>query len=136
MKFFCAFIVIIKPIQDGRFQGCSRMEEGQKAPLPKICHTYPTMIKLDTAISYLKKIQKYIKYVTHHLSSADISIFSLEISNFCYFKKYRYRLHFNTKFLILLTFFLVFKGCSNKCGYNFDDIAKIGYSSSNNGILK
>ena len=26
--------------------------------LPKVCHTYPTMIKLDTAIPYLKKIQK------------------------------------------------------------------------------
>ena len=27
-------------------------------PLPKICHTYPTMMKLGTLISYLKKIQK------------------------------------------------------------------------------
>ena len=33
---------------------------------------------------------------THSLSSADISIFSQEISIFCYIKKYRYRLHFNT----------------------------------------
>ena len=32
--------------------------EGGKAPLPKICHTYSTMIKLGTAIPYLKKIQK------------------------------------------------------------------------------
>ena len=31
---------------------------GKKTPLPKICHTYPTMIKLGTVISYLKKIQK------------------------------------------------------------------------------
>ena len=120
----------------GVFRAAHGWRRAKKPPLPKICHTYPTMIKLDTVISYLKKIQKYINYVTHHLSSADISIFSLEISNFCYFKKYRYRLHFNTKFLILLTLFLVFKGCSNKCGCNFDDIAKIGYSSSNNGILK
>ena len=27
-------------------------------PVPKICHTYPTMIKLGTVIPYLKKIQK------------------------------------------------------------------------------
>ena len=27
-------------------------------PLPKICHTYPTMMKLDTVIPDLKKIQK------------------------------------------------------------------------------
>ena len=44
----------INPIQDGHFQGCSRME----APLPKICHTYPTMMELGTVIPYLKKIQK------------------------------------------------------------------------------
>ena len=30
----------------------------KKDALPKICHTYPTMIKLGTVIPYLKKIQK------------------------------------------------------------------------------
>ena len=39
------------------------------------------------------------------MSSADISNFSPEIRNFCYLKKCRYRLHFNTQFLILLIFF-------------------------------
>ena len=37
-------------------------------------------------------------------TSLDNSIFSRESSNVCYIKKYRYRLQFNTKFLILLTF--------------------------------
>ena len=48
------------PIQDGLFWGCSRMRGGgsKKAPLPKICHTYPTMMKFGTVIPYLKKIQK------------------------------------------------------------------------------
>ena len=63
--------------------------EGQKDPLHKICHTYPTIMKLDTVIPYLKKIQKYVNHVTHPLSSADINIFSPEISKFCYIKKYR-----------------------------------------------
>ena len=31
---------------------------GQKGPLPKICHTYPTVMKLGTIIPYPKKIQK------------------------------------------------------------------------------
>ena len=31
------------------------------APLPKIPHTYPTMMKLDTVIPYLRKIQKVYK---------------------------------------------------------------------------
>ena len=43
-----------------------------------------------------------MNHVTHLLSSDDISIFSLEITKFCYIKKYRSRLHFDTKFLILL----------------------------------
>ena len=68
---------------------------GQKVPLPKICHTYPTMTKLGTVIAYLKKIQKYMDHVTQPLTSADISIFSPEISKFCYIKKYRYRLYFS-----------------------------------------
>ena len=42
--------------------------------------------------------------VTHPLSFDDISIFSPEICKFNYTKKYRYRLHFNALFLILLTF--------------------------------
>ena len=42
--------------------------------------------------------------MTHLLSFADIGSFSPEISKFCYIKKYMYRLHFDTKFLILLTF--------------------------------
>ena len=28
------------------------------SPLPKICHTYPTMMKFGTVIPYLKRIQK------------------------------------------------------------------------------
>ena len=49
----------VNPIQDGLCRGCSRMGGGcKKASLPKICHTYPTMIKLGTVIPYLKKIQK------------------------------------------------------------------------------
>ena len=31
---------------------------GKKAPLSKLCQTYPTMMKRGTFISYLKKIQK------------------------------------------------------------------------------
>ena len=54
-----------------------------------------------------------MNHVTHPLSS--------EISKFCYTKKYGHRLHFDTLFLILLTFF-VFKDCFNKHGYNFGDV--------------
>ena len=55
--------------------------------------------------TFTKRIsKKYMNHVTHTPSSADISIFSPEISKFCCIKKYRYRLHFDTQFLLLLTF--------------------------------
>ena len=50
----------LNPIQDGDFRSCSRISRrGQKKqPLPKICHTYSTRMKLGTATPYLKKIQE------------------------------------------------------------------------------
>ena len=48
----------VNPIQDGLFQACSRMEGAEKGPLPKICHTYPILMKLGTVTPYLKNIQK------------------------------------------------------------------------------
>ena len=43
---------IFNPIKDGPFRGCSRM--GGQNGSPKICSTYPTMMKLGTVIPYLK----------------------------------------------------------------------------------
>ena len=54
----------VNPIRDVHFRGCSRMcvcggGRGMKGfPLPKICHTYPTMMKLGTVIPYINKTQK------------------------------------------------------------------------------
>ena len=41
--------------------------EGKKALLPKVCHTYPTMMKLDTVKPYLQKIQSIYKLRDTHL---------------------------------------------------------------------
>ena len=51
-----------------------------------------------------RRCKKYMNHVTYPLSSTDINIFSPEISKFCYIKKHRYRLHFDTGFLFILTF--------------------------------
>ena len=78
----------------GAAHGCEVWGRGVKnVPLPKICHTYPTMMKLSTVIPYLKKIQNIYE---SRDTPPDFSIFSEEISKFCYIKKYRYRLHFRT----------------------------------------
>ena len=69
--------------------GAAHGWRGRKGPLfPKICHTYPAMMKRGTVIYYLKKTQNiYMNLVTHRLGSADISIFSSEFSKFCYIRK-------------------------------------------------
>ena len=56
---------------------------GKKNPFLKICHTYPTMMKLGTIIPYLKKIQKIYESRDTPLSFAEISIFSPETCKFC-----------------------------------------------------
>ena len=55
----------------GATYGCG----GKKAPVSKICHTYPAMMKLGTVIPYFKKVKKYVNPVIHPLSSTEISIF-------------------------------------------------------------
>ena len=54
---------LLNPIQVGPFQGCSTMggEEPKRPPPLKICHIHPTIMKLDTVIHFLKKIQKRYK---------------------------------------------------------------------------
>ena len=65
-------------------------------PHPKICHTHASLMKIGTVIPYLKKTQKFMNLLMHPLCSADIRILSPEIGKFCYIKKHRYRLHFDT----------------------------------------
>ena len=54
--------ILINRIHGGLFGSYSRMvEQGKPPPLKKkkkICHTYPTMMKLGTVMPYLKKIKK------------------------------------------------------------------------------
>ena len=49
-------IVSLELILGGSFRGCSRM--GEKGQTDRICHTYPSMMKLGTVILYLKNIRK------------------------------------------------------------------------------
>ena len=48
----------INPVQDGAFSAHGQRQQKSPHPLFKICHTYPAMMKPDTVIPYLKKIQK------------------------------------------------------------------------------
>ena len=59
MKDFVIYFIryVLNPIQDEIFWGCSRMGRAKKVTLPKICHTYLTIMKLSTVVPYPKKIQ-------------------------------------------------------------------------------
>ena len=51
------------PIQDGLFRGSAHGWEGGQTGPPSLfnCRTYPTMMKLDTVLPYLKKVLKKYK---------------------------------------------------------------------------
>ena len=96
-KYFFKDILIlcfyVNLIQDESFWDCLRMKGGQKGPFSNLSHI---SCNDETWQSYSLPKEKPKNHVTHPLNSADISIFSPEISKFCYIKKYRYRLHFGS----------------------------------------
>ena len=86
---------MVSPYSGWPFLGLLTDGGGKKAPHPKICHTYLTMMKLATDIPYLRKIQRIYESRDTPFSSADIIIFSSEIGKFCYIEKYKYTLYFD-----------------------------------------
>ena len=124
--------ITFNPIQDGLSWGCSQMGVGKKAALLKICHTYPTMMKIGTVISYLIKIQKICESCNTALEFCWHQHSSPGISKFCYIKKYRYRLQFDTWFLILLTFL----ESINIVLINMVTILMMSVKMANPGLLK
>ena len=78
------------PIQDGLFWGCSGMVGGQNGS-PSLKSVTHILQWWNLAKLYLteRRSKKYVNHVTYPLSSVHTSIFSPEISQFCYIKKYR-----------------------------------------------
>ena len=86
----------INPIQDGPFRGFLWMGGAKSSSPENLSHiSYKYEIRHNYTLRK-KNQKKYMNHVTQPLSSADISIFSLEITKFCYIRKYIYRLEFRT----------------------------------------
>ena len=51
--------ITVTPIQEGLFGAAHGWGRMKKAPLPKICHTYPKIMKLCSVIPYVNKIYIY-----------------------------------------------------------------------------
>ena len=64
--------------------------------LPKICHTFPKMMKLGTVIPSLKKDPKNIKSLDTPLEFCIHQHFLTGNNKFFYIKKNKYRLQFHT----------------------------------------
>ena len=101
-------------------------QSGKKSPLPKICLTYPAIMKLGTVLTYLKKIQKLYE-------SRDTA---LEFFWDQYFFSGNQQILLYSEILIAYWYiifsssnlFRVFKDFFNKYDLNFDDASKNGYS--------
>ena len=88
----------------GFFVAAHEWRGAKKVSLPKICRTYPKMMKLDAVIPYLKKFQKLYELRDTPIEFCWHQHLLPEIRTFCYNKKYSYRFHLDTYFLTLLTF--------------------------------
>ena len=97
--------VTLNPIQDVHFWAAHGWGGGAKRSpsLKYLTHILQwwNLAQLHLTIEDPKKI--WITWHTPWLLLTSV-FFSPEISKFCYIKKYRYRLHFSTKFLIILDF--------------------------------
>ena len=110
----------------GIFGAAHGWEGPKRPPLPKICHTYPTVMKLGTVIPYLKKIWKIYEsrgtpwvLVTSafiHRKSANFVI-SRNIDIDCILVHSFYFVNFSW---VLKDFF-------DKPGFSFEDVSKNCY---------
>ena len=89
----------LNSIQDESFRGCTWMDDrwqGRRTQLLKSVTNILQCWNLAQSCFTLRRSKRHINHATHSMHSADISIFSPKISNFCYIKKNDYRLHFNS----------------------------------------
>ena len=117
----------VNPIQDGLFWGCSRMGGKKVPPLPKICHTYPIMMKLGTAITYLKNIQTISESRDTTLVFCWHQHFFTGNQQILLYQEIKIWIAFGYIISNSFNFSWVFKDCFNKHGYNFDDVSKKDY---------
>ena len=93
-------------------------------PIPKICHTYPTMMKLDTVIPYLRKIQKIYKSRNTSLKFCWHQHFFTGNQQILLFQEIQIWIGFWYIISNSFNFSWVFNNCFEKHGYNFDDARK------------
>ena len=100
----------------------------KRTPLPKICHTYPTLMKLGTVIPYPKKIQKIYESHETPLDFCWYQYFFTGNQQILLYQEIQVYIAFWYIICNCFNVFWVFKIFFNKYDYNFDDVSKNGYS--------
>ena len=110
----------------------------KRPSFPKICHTYPTMMKLDRVIPYLKKFQKLYESLDTPFEFCWHQHFLTENQQILLYQEIQLQIPFGYMISNYSNFSGVFKDCFNKHRQSFDDVSKNGYSrpSKNQDFLK
>ena len=72
------------------------LTDAKALPPHKICHTYPTMMKLGAVIPYLKKVKKIYELRDTRLEFCWHQPFFTANQQILLYQEYRYRLQFDT----------------------------------------
>ena len=131
-KLICVLTVFIifkfNPIQDGHFWGFLRIGKGKNVCHSKICHTYSMMMKPGIVRPYLKKIHEiYKSRQTPSWVLLTSAFFNWKLTTFV-ISKIEIEIEFWYTISNSFKLFGVFKGCSDRLGFNFDDVSKLSFS--------
>ena len=96
-------------------------------PLPKICWTYPTMLKLGTVNTLANEDQKRYGSRNTRLKFCWNQQFFTGNQQILVYQKIQIYIPFRCIISNSSNFSWVFKDCFNKRGQNFDDVSKNGY---------
>ena len=91
-------------------------------PLPKICHTYSTIMNLGTVILHLKKFQK--DYESHEIPLEFCWHFFTGNQQILLYQEIQIQISFRYKISNSSNFSWVFKSCFNKHGHILMMLAK------------
>ena len=96
----------------GATHGCG----GQKGPLPKTCHTYPTIMKLGTVIPLPKKVREIYESRDTPLEFCWHQHFFTGNQQILLYQEIQIKIAFWYTISIYFYFFWVFIDCYNKRG--------------------